>query len=158
MIFCRIILTLIDRILQHTAQFVCKKLPDLKEVAAQLLDFAGDTLIWTLEGELGAGKTTLVQSICEVIGTEDLVNSPTYALVNEYLLQDGSSCYHFDFYRVSEPEEALDIGLEEYFYSGNRCFIEWPGIIEDFLPEEYVKIIIEIGQNHKRIFNVTKYG
>jgi len=144
--------------LQSTAQIVCKKLPDLKAVAAQLLDFAGDTVVWTLEGDLGAGKTTLIQAVCEILGTEDLVNSPTYALVNEYLLQDGSPCYHFDFYRVLEPEEALDIGLEEYFYSGNRCFVEWPGIIEGFLPENYLRVAIEIGQNQERIFNVTKYG
>ena len=84
---------------------------------------------------MGVGKTTFVKAVAECLGVEDDVNSPTFAIVNEYLAATGESLFHFDFYRVKSIEEAMDFGYEEYFYSGNRCFIEWPEMVEALLPE-----------------------
>lgn len=93
---------------------------------------------------MGAGKTTFIKSLVHHLGSADTVTSPTFALVNEYTLRGGNKAWHFDFYRVNKPEEALDIGIEEYFYSGNYCFIEWPENIHGLLPENTLKVAIDI--------------
>lgn len=95
-------------------------------------------------GKMGAGKTTFVKALCDVLGVDDVVNSPTFAIVNEYhsTLLDGP-VFHFDFYRIKRLEEAYDIGTDDYFYSGHPCFIEWPELIEDILPEDVVRVTIE---------------
>ena len=108
---------------------------DLKRVAKEFLEFTGKDTIYALYGPMGVGKTTFVKAVAEQLGIEDDVNSPTFAIVNEYLTARGNSVFHFDFYRVKNVEEAMDFGYEEYFYSGNRCFIEWPEMIESLLPE-----------------------
>ena len=90
---------------------------------------------------MGAGKTTFVKSICEELGVEDVITSPTFAIVNEYEAHD-QSIFHFDFYRIKRLEEVYDMGYEDYFYSGALCFIEWPELIEDLLPEDAVKVTI----------------
>lgn len=100
--------------------------------------------VFAFYGKMGAGKTTFVKAICEELGVGDVVNSPTFAIVNEYdSTVLGGPIFHFDFYRIKRLEEAFDIGVDDYFYSGAPCFIEWPELIEDILPEDTVRITIE---------------
>lgn len=106
-------------------------------------------------GEMGSGKTTLIKEIVKQMGVEDTVNSPTFSLVNEYHTQKGEIIYHFDFYRIEHEEEALDIGIEEYFYSNNWCFIEWPNKVENLLPLESVAIHLTINQNNTRTIQIN---
>jgi len=120
------------------------QLSDLQGAAIALLNFSKQNTIFIFEGEMGAGKTTFIKSICAQLGIEDLVSSPTFSIVNEYKSRMGNVVYHFDFYRIKNLNEAYDIGYEEYFYSGNICLIEWPEKIEELLPEKYVKVKIEV--------------
>jgi tRNA threonylcarbamoyladenosine biosynthesis protein TsaE len=99
---------------------------------------------------MGAGKTTFIKAVCEQMGVEDTVTSPTFAIVNEYEAANGHLIYHFDFYRIKKLSEAYDMGCEEYFYSGHPCFIEWPELIEEALPEETVNVTIEALPNGER--------
>lgn len=100
-------------------------------------------IVFAFYGKMGAGKTTFVKALCEELGVEDAVSSPTFAIVNEYEAANGCPIYHFDFYRIKKLSEAYDMGCDEYFYSGNPCFIEWPELIEEILPEETIKVSIE---------------
>jgi ATPase, YjeE family len=93
-------------------------------------------------GAMGAGKTSFIKAICEELGVKDVINSPTFAIVNEYSRPNGESIFHFDFYRINKIEEAFDMGYEEYFYSSQYCFIEWPELIESLLPEDCTKVSI----------------
>src|SRR5690606_1930704 len=102
------------------------ELHELSGAAKKIVSFAGDCKVWLFSGDLGAGKTTLIKEICRYFGVEDTVNSPTFSLVNEYSDRSGSKYYHLDFYRIKNEEEAYDIGAEEYLYSGDYCFVEWP--------------------------------
>jgi len=104
---------------------------------------------------MGSGKTTLIKSLCEVLGVKESVTSPTFAIVNEY---EGSSAkiFHFDFYRLKNQTEALDMGAEEYFYSGNYCFIEWPEKIPDMLPAHYISISLKVLNDDSREISVEK--
>ena len=136
-------------------QFVATTLNELDAVAEEILDFIEDYKIVAIEGKMGAGKTTLIKSMCDVLGVAETVSSPTFALVNEYTRADDSSIFHFDFYRIKKLEEVYDIGYEEYFYSGNYCFIEWPELITVLMPENYAKISIEVGENEDRVFYVS---
>ena len=128
---------------------------DLKSAALQLLDFAGDEKIFLFEGDMGAGKTTFIKVICEALGVADLVSSPTFSIVNEYLATDGK-IYHFDFYRIKDIREAYDIGYEEYFYSGDRCFVEWPARIAPLIPEHHLKVEIHVTGPETRVITLTK--
>lgn len=122
-----------------------------RELAAQVLAACQDYRIIALYGDLGVGKTTLTQALCEALGVEDNVKSPTFSIINEYDSPIGP-VYHFDFYRLEEVEEALDIGFEEYLDSGNWCFMEWPERIEPLLPEETVNLWIEnTGESSRKI-------
>ena len=110
----------------------------------QRIKSSNNRRIWSFEGEMGAGKTTLIKAICNTLGVIDEVSSPTFSLVNEYKTKDGKTIYHFDFYRIKNIEEVYDIGYEDYFFSGNICLIEWPEKIKELLKEEDVyKIKIE---------------
>lgn len=100
---------------------------------------------------MGAGKTTFIKAICEELGVNDVITSPTFAIVNEYTDGNGSPIYHFDFYRIKKMEELMDMGADEYFYSGNLCLMEWPEIVEDALPEDIVKITITPQEDGSRI-------
>lgn len=121
---------------------VCKGLEYLEDVAKRLISSHPNSLIYAFYGDLGAGKTTLIQAICKHLGVTDTVNSPTFALVNVYQSPVGE-IYHFDFYRIKKIGELFDIGYEDYFFSGNRCFIEWPEKIEEYLPPGTIKIHME---------------
>lgn len=121
-------------------------LQGLPEIAAWIAQHAREK-IWLFQGEMGAGKTTLIKSICTHFDVEDEVNSPTYSLVNEYHTKDGRKIYHFDLYRIEEEEEALDMGIEEYLYSGELCLIEWPEKIRNLLPDGCATISIGLNAN-----------
>jgi tRNA threonylcarbamoyladenosine biosynthesis protein TsaE len=116
----------------------------IHQTAREFLEVNKDKTVFAFYGAMGAGKTSFIKAICEVLGIEDVINSPTFAIVNDYQLPNGDSAYHFDFYRINKIEEAFDLGYEEYFYSGNYCFIEWPEKIESLLPENCTKVTIEV--------------
>ena len=113
-------------------------LDKINEAAERIISSSNDHKIWTFDGEMGAGKTTLIKAICEILQVTDEVSSPTFSLVNEYKTNDGKTIYHFDFYRIKNIEEVYDIGYEDYFYSGNICLIEWPEKIKELLEGEDV--------------------
>ena len=127
---------------------------DLSDVAKALIAQAGDKRIWCFYGEMGAGKTTLIKEICLELGVLDAMSSPTFSIVNEYLNDLGESIYHFDFYRLKEENEALDIGIEDYFYSESYCFIEWPEKIPNLIPEAHLKININLVDEKTRSINL----
>lgn len=116
----------------------------LPDAAAALLDRLGGRRTVAFYGAMGAGKTTLIRAVCERLGVTDNVSSPTFSLVNEYRTAAGERVFHFDFYRIERPEEALDMGCEEYFYSGDLCLVEWPERIEGLLPEDTARVRIEV--------------
>lgn len=122
----------------------------LPEAAQKFVDEMGENRVFAFYGKMGAGKTTFIKAICEALGVEDVVTSPTFAIVNEYKAPNGA-VYHFDFYRIKNLREAYDIGCEEYFYSGCPCFIEWPEMIEELLPENTVNVHIEVLEDESRL-------
>ena len=131
-------------------------LESLDETAQKIIAFANNQRIFLFYGEMGAGKTTLIKSLCKLMGSNDNVSSPTFSIINEYPLPLGK-IYHFDFYRLRNQVEALDMGCEEYFYSGSFCFIEWPEKIPDLLPEHFIKIEIEVKTDNKRVITLHKF-
>ena len=122
-----------------------KSIQDLGKAAKDFISAMGGSTVFAFYGKMGAGKTTFIKAVCEALGVTDVINSPTFAIVNEYECGDGNLIYHFDFYRIKKEQEVLDIGYEDYVYSGNLCFMEWPELIEDLLPEGTVKVTIEEG-------------
>ena len=133
-----------------------KSLDELKHAAEQLISFGGSEKIFLFYGDMGAGKTTLIKSLCYNLGTKEPVTSPTFSIVNEYQ-GAPSKIYHFDFYRLKNQSEALDLGYEEYFYSGNYCFIEWPEKIPDLLPDHYVRVDVQVVSDSERLLTFTKF-
>lgn len=123
--------------------FNCKTLSDLKPAAAKLLTAFPDARVFAFFGIMGAGKTTFIQSLCRELGVNDIVQSPSFSIINEYRTLNGDPVFHFDFYRVRKLEEVFDLGYEEYLYSGSYCFIEWPEAMEELLPEGVVKVRID---------------
>jgi tRNA threonylcarbamoyladenosine biosynthesis protein TsaE len=128
-------------------------LSELERVAEAILSSMGERRVVLLRGGMGAGKTTLVSRIASKLGAEDTVTSPTFALVNQYEGREGT-IYHFDFYRINRVEEVFDLGYEEYFYSGELCFVEWPEMVEGLLPEDAMEVRITVGDDDKRIFEI----
>lgn len=124
-------------------KLVCENLHSLDSAASKILSTFSENRVFALFGKMGAGKTTFIKALCHRLNVKDIVNSPTFAIVNEYLNTKGESIYHFDFYRLKKESEAIDIGYEEYIYSGCYCFMEWPEMIENLLPEGYVSIRLE---------------
>jgi tRNA threonylcarbamoyladenosine biosynthesis protein TsaE len=124
-------------------------LDQIKEVATQILA-ANPKKIILFNGEMGVGKTTLIKQLCKSLGVQDATSSPTFSLVNEYYTSDNQIVYHFDFYRLNKETEALDMGVDDYLYSGNWCFIEWSEKIASLLPEETSTITIELLADGKR--------
>ncbi len=117
-------------------------LDNLPSAAKTFIDAIGGHRVFAFVGNMGAGKTTFISEVCRLLGADDDSGSPTFSIVNEYLDKSGKPIYHFDFYRLEYPEEALDIGVEDYFYSGHLCLIEWPDRIGSLLPEEAVTVNI----------------
>jgi tRNA threonylcarbamoyladenosine biosynthesis protein TsaE len=128
----------------------------LDAFTAELLQSV-DVKLFLIEGDLGSGKTTLVQSCCRQLQVIDVVQSPTFALVNEYRTINNQVIYHLDLYRVQSREELLDIGIDEYLYSGHYCFIEWPKIIKDYIGEKYISVYIEHADNNNRQIKLIRY-
>ena len=129
------------------------KISSLEEIDAVAKEFISATQghdLFAFYGQMGAGKTTFTVALCKAWGVEDVVNSPTFAIVNEYCCADGETLYHFDFYRIKNIAEAMDIGVEDYFYSGSRCIMEWPENIEELLPDEVLRVYIEVNPDLSR--------
>lgn len=124
-------------------RIVIKDLDDIQRAAREFINIIKDCNVIAFYGKMGAGKTTFIKAVCEELGVEDVITSPTFAIVNEYSDREGNALFHFDFYRIKKLEEVYDMGYEEYFYSGAKCFIEWPELIEPLLPDDVMKVTIE---------------
>ena len=126
-------------------EFEINSVEELSQVSEYLLSLREESDIIAFYGPMGAGKTTLIKNLCHRMGVTDEVNSPTFAIVNEYVTMETESVYHFDFYRIKKLEEVYDIGYENYFYSGNLCLLEWPEMIEPLMPEKFIRVDIALG-------------
>lgn len=133
------------------------RLEDLDRVVVELLELFTQKVI-LLNGEMGAGKTTFMTHLCKAMGVKDEVSSPTFSIVNEYQLPDGNNVYHFDCYRLKDEYEAIDIGFEDYVYSGDYCFIEWASKVASLIPEEYMEIEILVKDEYLREIVVREHG
>jgi tRNA threonylcarbamoyladenosine biosynthesis protein TsaE len=129
-------------------------LEKINETAQEFINQIGTNTVFAFNGKMGTGKTTFIKSICETMGVKETVNSPTFSIVNEYEAADGRIIYHFDCYRINKIQEALDLGAEEYIYSGNLCFIEWSENIAPILPDSLVNVDIEEMENGTREINI----
>ncbi|MDY3979295.1 MAG: tRNA (adenosine(37)-N6)-threonylcarbamoyltransferase complex ATPase subunit type 1 TsaE [Tidjanibacter sp.] len=127
------------------------RLPDAAQEIVGMLD--GRNVV-AFFGPMGAGKTTLIREICAQMGVTDTVTSPTFALINQYNTEDGRPIYHFDFYRINRPEEAFDLGYEEYFYGGDLCLVEWPEKVENLLPDDTLRIRLTPTGNDSRLITI----
>ena len=131
-------------------KLVLNNLSDIDTIAKKFVENMGNRKVFAFYGEMGAGKTTFIKAICGALGVTETITSPTFAIVNEYEKEEGAPIFHFDFYRIKDIDEAYDFGYEDYFYSGNICFIEWPQLVEPLLPENVVKVQIVIEDNEQR--------
>jgi len=131
-------------------------LEQLPLVAKELLAAFPDVRVFGFYAEMGAGKTTFIKALCEELNTTDVVNSPTFAIINEYRTKQYQSIFHFDFYRLKNLKEACDLGCEEYFYSGNYCFLEWANLVEPLLPKYFLKIEITVYDSKNRRLSATQ--
>ena len=136
-----------------------QSLDHIHEAAREFIAAMGDNTVFALYGKMGAGKTTFVKALCQELGVEDVVTSPTFAVINEYPSDiAGELIYHFDFYRIKKLEEVYDMGYEDYFYSGALCFIEWPELVEELLPGNTVKVTIEELEDGSRKLTMENLG
>ena len=133
------------------SEIIIHSLEDIKRAASEFVALIGNRRIFAFYGHMGAGKTTFIKAICEELGVTDAVSSPTFAIVNEYDTPTGRPVYHFDFYRIKRLAEVYDMGYEDYFYGRGICFIEWPELIEELLPEETVCVTIEEQTDGSRV-------
>lgn len=125
-------------------KLIIRSLSTIRETAHEFVANMGKSNVFAFYGKMGSGKTTFIKAICEELGVEDVITSPTFAIVNEYQSYvTGGPIYHFDFYRIKKLEEVYDMGYEDYFYCGAPCFLEWPELIEEILPEDTIKVIIQ---------------
>lgn len=138
--------------------FIINNLTELPVIAKQLLAECKNERVFAFYAPMGGGKTTFIKTLCKEMGVVDSISSPTFSIVNEYRAADGKKIYHFDFYRIKSESEAYDMGYEDYFYSDAYCFIEWPEKIAELLPENYVKVSIELGANGQRVFNIENHN
>ena len=137
---------------------IIKDIEHIREAAREFIDHMGEARVFAFYGKMGAGKTTFVKAICEELGVQDIITSPTFAIINEYSIDKVQSSkfkvqsiYHFDFYRIKKLEEVYDMGYEDYFYSGALCFIEWPELIEEILPDDAVRVSISEQEDGSRL-------
>ncbi len=129
-------------------------LEHIRDAARQFIKSMGDAHVFAFYGKMGAGKTTFIKALCEELGVDDVITSPTFAIINEYTRQpQGDPIYHFDFYRIKKLEEVYDMGYEDYFYSGCICLIEWPELIEEILPDDAVRVSITEQENGSRMIS-----
>ena len=135
--------------------FTIHSLEEYPAAAKWFTGFLQNGNIFAFYGKMGTGKTTFIKSLCEELGVEDTINSPTFAIVNEYEDRDANTIFHFDFYRIKSLTEVYNMGYEEYFYSNACCFIEWPELIEELLPEEHIRVDITEGDDGARTIKVT---
>ena len=132
-----------------------ENIENIKHAAKQFVDNMGRSNVFAFYGKMGAGKTTFIKAVCEELGVDDVITSPTFAIVNEYRAEpSGELIYHFDFYRIKKIEEVYDMGYEDYFYSGALCFIEWPELVEELLPGNAVKVTIEELEDGNRVIKL----
>ena len=136
-------------------KIICNNIIDLPKIAETLLAAYPQQKIFAFRGNLGVGKTTFIKELCRKLKVTDHTGSPSFAIINEYATQTGEIIYHFDFYRIKNLKEALDLGCEDYFYSGNYCFIEWPENIAELLDDTVIYVDITIGNQDKRVFEVN---
>ena len=131
-------------------RLIIQNLENIQTIADDFIKLIGNKKIIAFYGGMGAGKTTFIKSLCKSLGSNDVVVSPTFAIVNEYLTSNSDSIFHFDMYRIDKIEDALNIGTLEYFETGSFCFIEWPEKIESILPESCLKVLIQELENGDR--------
>lgn len=131
-------------------EVIIRNTADLDRAAAEFLEKIGDNTLVAFFAPMGAGKTTFTTALCKVLGVTDPVGSPTFAIVNEYLRADGDYMYHFDFYRINKLSEAIEIGLDDYLYSGCLCIMEWPENVEELLPEDTLRVTITVNPDLSR--------
>lgn len=131
-------------------EIIIKNTSDLDRAASEFLEKIGDNRLVAFFAPMGAGKTTFTTALCKVLGVTDPVCSPTFTIVNEYLTEEGESLFHFDFYRISKLSEAIEIGLDDYLYSGCLCIMEWPENIEELLPDETLRVNITVNPDQSR--------
>lgn len=123
---------------------------DLERAAKEFLGKIGENTLIAFYAPMGSGKTTFTTALCKVLGVTDAIGSPTFAIVNEYMRENGDPIYHFDFYRINKLQEAIEIGLYDYLDSGHLCIMEWPENIEELLPEETLKVTIAVNPDQSR--------
>lgn len=137
---------------EHT--ITIKRLEEYPAAAREFIRFMDKGRLFAFYGKMGSGKTTLIKSICEELGVTDTINSPTFAIVNEYEDRDGNTIFHFDFYRIKSIAEVYNMGYEEYLYSNAYCFMEWPELVEELLPEECIRVEIEENEDSTRTVKI----
>lgn len=131
-----------------------KSLDGIADAARQFVDAMGENKVFAMFGPMGVGKTTFIKAVCEVLGVQDTITSPTFAIVNEYRTDSGEQIFHFDFYRIRKVEEAYDMGYEDYIYSGAVCFLEWPELIEELLPDDVVRVTLTEEEDGTRTITI----
>lgn len=129
-------------------------LDGIADAARQFVDAMGENKIFAMFGPMGVGKTTFIKAVCEVLGVQDTITSPTFAIVNEYRTDSGEQIFHFDFYRIRKVEEAYDMGYEDYIFSGAVCFLEWPELIEELLPDDAVRVTLTEEEDGTRTITI----
>ncbi|MCI5983518.1 MAG: tRNA (adenosine(37)-N6)-threonylcarbamoyltransferase complex ATPase subunit type 1 TsaE [Marinilabiliaceae bacterium] len=135
-------------------QFIAHNLDELESIAPKILAAIGRSRVVAMDAPMGAGKTTLVKALCKALGSISVVNSPTFAIINDYELPTGASVFHFDLYRLKNIDEAYNMGFDEYFYSGNYCFVEWPDIAADLFPPDTRKLTISVADDGSRTITI----
>ncbi len=138
-------------------KFILSSIDELEQVASNFISSYHQPAVFCFYGAMGAGKTTFIQALCQQLKVVDVVNSPTFAIVNEYDTEDNDKVYHFDFYRLKEQQEALDLGYEDYFYSDSYCFVEWPEKIDTLLPEHRFDVKITVLEDMTREIEVIEH-
>jgi tRNA threonylcarbamoyladenosine biosynthesis protein TsaE len=125
-------------------------LDEIHQAATDFLSRVGTKKHFAFYGSMGAGKTTFIKALCDILKVTDNVSSPSFAIVNEYQTEKGDSIFHFDFYRIKSIEEVFNLGYEDYFYASEYCFVEWPELVEELLPDHFIKVNIQVLEDGKR--------